>query len=141
MMTMAKLIEALANDQATADARRTAASLAHVPATTTEILDTVRDLATGHTTAWFIFDFVILHSAQSGSDWYDHHVFAGSATIRDDDVIDATLIRLREDNVTEFAMEWAPAGERYDHHRVRDADRDAWWPKMLAARGGRPMSR
>lgn len=137
-MTIAKLIETLANDQATADVDRTAGSLHYVPATTTEILDTVRDPATGHTTVWFIFDFVILHSAQSGSDWYYHHVFAGSATIRDDKVIDSTLVRLREDNVTEFEMEWASAGERYDHNRVRNADRDAWWPKMLAARDRTP---
>ena len=42
---------------------------------------------------------------------------------------------LREDNVTEFEMEWAPASGRYDRNRVRDAERDAWWSKILVARG------
>lgn len=132
----ATLISTLGTDQAAADARRTAGSLHRVPAVHAEVLDAACDPETGHTTAWFVFDFVILHWAQSGSDWYYHHVFAGSATIFEDKIIDATLVRLREDNVTEFEMEWAPADERYDSDRVRSADRDAWWAKVLAARAG-----
>lgn len=133
-MTVAESIAALANDQAAFDARRTGGHLDREPATAAEILDTVHDPATGRTTAWFVFDYVILHSAQSGSDWYFHHVFAGRATLLHDRVVESTLVRLREDNVTEFAMEWAPAGERYDRPRVREADRDAWWSKTRAQR-------
>ncbi len=129
---MVELIEALAKHQAMADAKRTGGTLLEVPATTTEILDTIRDPVTGHTAVWFVFDFLVLHGTQSGSDWYDHHVFAGSATLTDDAVIDATLVRLREAYVTEFSMEWASAGERYDRDRVRDADRDAWCAKHLS---------
>ena len=131
-MSLTTLIEALATAQATADADRTGGSLHHVPAITVEIVDTRRDPATAYTVAWFVFDFVVLHSAQSGSDWYHHHVLAGRATLVDDQLGDSTLVRLREANVTEFVMEWAPTNERYDHDHVRGLDRDAWWSTMSA---------
>jgi hypothetical protein len=131
-MTLAKQIEKLGHDQAKADADRSGGSLHYVPPTTTEILDTVRDAATGVTTAWFVFDFMIIHSVQSGSDWYTHFVYAGRARFRDDKLVDSKLERLREANVSEHSMEWAPAAERYDHDAVRRADRDAWWKKARA---------
>lgn len=132
-MTLATLLDALANHQAALDADRTGGSLHHVPAATVEIVDTRRDPATGRTLAWFVLDFVILHSAQSGSDWYVHHVLAGHATLVDDQLVDSTLVRLREASVPEFVMEWAPADQRYDHDRVRELDRYAWWSTMLAS--------
>lgn len=137
-MTMAKLIQSLASAQAKADAREEGGYLPYTPAVTLEILDTQRDSAAGRTTAWFIFDFLVLRSAQSGSDMYFHYVLAGCATILDDRIVDSKLERLRNDYIPEHLIEQGPPGERYDRERVRNADRDVWWSKMQGILGRIP---
>lgn len=125
-------IQKLALDRAKSDERASGGTLHYVPPTTTEVLHSACDEAMGTTAVWFVFDFVILHRVQSGSDSYTHHVYAGCATLRGDEVIDSSLELLRQDDVTEHALDWAPQDQRYRPNAVRSADRDAWWSKQRA---------
>ncbi len=136
--TPSALIQTLANDRATAAAARTGGSLIYVQPAAVEILDTVTDPVAGHTTVWFVFDFILYHGAQSGSDWYYHHVLAGSATILDERVVDSAIVQLCEHYITEFQMEWAPELERYDRRRERSAVCAVWWAKTRALRDRAP---
>ena len=55
----------------------------------------------------FVFDYLLLFTAQSGSDWYEHHVFAGRGRIADGALTDVTTEERLSQNVSEHAVEWA----------------------------------
>ena len=63
-----------------------------------------------------LFDFMIHFPAQSGSDWYHHHVFAGSARAVDGALADVTASERLARDVTEHEYEWAEP--RYDRRAV-----------------------
>ena len=52
----------------------------------------------------FVFDYLLCYSAQSGSDWYEHHVWTGTARIEGDALVDVTAAEKWQGNVTEHAM-------------------------------------
>lgn len=64
----------------------------------------------------FVFDFMLLFSTISGSDWYRHHVVSGTARIDGGELADVTTVKRLEEHVTEHEAEWA--NPRYDRHAV-----------------------
>ncbi len=64
----------------------------------------------------FVFDFMLLFSTISGSDWYRHHVVSGTARIDGGDLADVTTVKRLKEHITEHEAEWAKP--RYDRLAV-----------------------
>jgi hypothetical protein len=79
-----------------------------------EPLDTSVDAATGTVRVRFVFDFMVRHGAQSGSDTYYHHVFAAWATLCAGAIVASRVVPLHQVYVSEFDVELAPDAGRYD---------------------------
>jgi hypothetical protein len=56
----------------------------------------------GRLTLHFVFDFMIWHAAQSGSDWFDHHVYVGRADFEGTTLLRSSTERRETHNVSEF---------------------------------------
>jgi hypothetical protein len=126
------LVTTFATAKAQADAERTGGNCAWVPPTTPKIVEV---FACGSKTkVWFVFDFLVHHGTQSGSDWNYHFVYVGTVTIERDAIVDSKLEQRCETHVTEFEYEWAPEGQRYDCGRVLEEERASWWKEVQAAR-------
>lgn len=63
----------------------------------------------------FVFDFLLCYQAQSGSDWYEHHAWTGTARIDGDRLVDIDAKPAWMQHVTEHAMHYAePTYSRSD---------------------------
>jgi hypothetical protein len=56
----------------------------------------------GRLTLHFVFDYMIWHAAQSGSDWFDHHVYVGRADFEGAALLGSSTERRETHNVSEF---------------------------------------
>jgi hypothetical protein len=110
--TIPAALQALADAQAKADDP----GMSSVSDARVEILRTTGDAARAEVE--LLFDFVIYHYAQSGSDWADHYVYAGTATLVGG-VVTASSISLRD---KEFVSE--SSEPTYDRTRLVAAVRD-----------------
>ena len=132
MTNILALVERIAKQHVAIEEGRSSASLIgelHV-----EVMDTIEEPQARRTNAWFVFEFMVLFRAQSGSDSYYHHVFVGNVAIVDGQVLMSSIEHRLDRYVGEWEVEWAPAAESYDATAVRIATRDAWWREVVAAR-------
>jgi hypothetical protein len=135
MTTLAAAVEKLALERAKLEEKRTTGHLAFVPPVDLDVMHSVVG-ATGLTTLWFVFDFMLLHGTQSGSDWYTHFVFVGRAVVSAaGEVAESEIENRLEAHVTEYEQEWAPPGESYSHRAVRHKIGAAWWSGIAASLG------
>ncbi len=58
----------------------------------------------------FVFDAMVLFSAQSGSDTYEHHVRGGTAKLTGGQLRDVAIAAQIVQSVTEHEYEWAKTG-------------------------------
>lgn len=118
MPTTAALLEVLATEKAKEVARQTHDPLYWSP--------TVQLLAEDAGQCWFLFDFMVLHPTQSGSETYDHYVFTGTATVREGAIADSFLTLQRQQYVTEWMLDWAPDDQRYQREFLPAQVKAAW---------------
>ena len=122
MKTILELMAALA--QQSADRRPHGSILYGDPCA--ELVDAVADPATGSTRVRFVFDFMVRHGTQSGSDTYYHHVFVATAELRAGRVVASHIEHRRKAYVSEYDVEWAPPGRRYDPDVLRRDVGEQW---------------
>jgi hypothetical protein len=79
----------------------------------------------------FVFDYMLLYGAQSGSDSYEHHVFSGTAMIDGEHLRDVQMTERLNYGLSEHAVEWATP--RYDRKeetlRVATSEFAGGYPK------------
>lgn len=77
----------------------------------------------------FVFDAMVLFSAQSGSDWYLQHLFSGTATVGADRLIGVETVSRRVEQLTEHEVEWAePPYDRRSALRAMAREVFGEWP-------------
>lgn len=97
-----------------------------------EVVDTGVEPNTGRTMVRFLFDFLLRHGTQSGSDTYYHHVCVGTAAVVDGALVESRIETRAEAYVSEFDVEWS----KEPHQRVplRAAIRVQWQSEWQPAR-------
>lgn len=97
-----------------------------------EVLDIGVAPATGRKVVRFLFDFLVRHGAQSGSDSYYHHVCVGTAAVVDGTLAEPRIETRAEVYVSEFEVEWSK--EPYEREVLRTAIRAQWQREWQPAR-------